>query len=56
MIHRFLREKNGKATIQEIFNALSSNDEDKRLIIEKIRMMERFGMVTVEGNLVTIRK
>jgi len=55
MIHRFIKERNGKATLEEILKALSRSKEDERLINEKIRMMERFGMITVKGNVVTIK-
>jgi len=55
MIHRFIREKNGKATISEILKALGKSEEDRRVILEKIRMMERFGMLTVEGEVVSIK-
>ena len=55
VIYRFIKERNGKAGIREIIKALGKNDEDKRLIIEKIRTMERFGMLTIEGDTVTIK-
>lgn len=55
MIHRFIKERNGKTTLEEIIKALSKSEEDKQLITEKIRMMERFGMLTVKGNTVAIK-
>lgn len=55
MIHRFIRENNGRATMAEILKALGKSEEDKRLIREKIRMMERFGMLTVKGDIVSIK-
>ena len=55
VIHRFIKERNGKATIDEIIKALSKSDEDKRLIAEKIRMMEHFGILTVKGKTVAIK-
>lgn len=56
MIHQFLRKNNGKATKKEIFEALGKDDETKRIVNEKIGMMERFGLVDVKGDLVTIKK
>ncbi len=55
MIHRFIRENNGKATMAEILKALGKSEEDRRLIREKIQMMERFGMLTVKGDIVSIK-
>ena len=55
MIHRFIKERNGKTTLEEIIKALSKSEEDKQLITEKIRMMERFGVLTVKGNTVAIK-
>lgn len=55
MIHKFIRENNGKATMKEILKALGKSEEDRRIIREKISMMERFGMLTVKGDLVIIK-
>jgi hypothetical protein len=56
MIHQFLMKNNGKAKRQEIIRALGENEETKRIIEEKITTMERFGIVTIDGDLVTIKQ
>lgn len=56
MIHRFLVKNNGKATMQQIIEALAKNEEAKSIIGEKIMMMQRFGIVSVDGDLVTITR
>ena len=55
-IHQFLMKNNGKATRQEIIHALGENEETKRIVEEKISTMARFGVITVEGDLVTIKQ
>lgn len=52
-IHRFI-SKSGRVTKQEICEALGSDEESKRIIEEKLRMMERFGIVVIEGDVVRI--
>ena len=47
---------NGKATMQQIIEALGKSEEDKNIVEEKIMMMQRFGIVTVDGDLVTIKR
>jgi len=54
-IHRFIREKGGKATKKEILEALGSDKESKRLIEEKLGMMARFGLITINRDEVTIK-
>lgn len=56
MIHQFLREKNGKATRKQIIDALGKNEESKRIVGEKISMMARFGIVTIDGDMVIIKR
>ena len=56
MIHQFLMKNNGKAKRQEIIRALGENEETKRIIEEKIMTMERFGIVTIDGDLVIIKQ
>jgi len=56
MIHQFLMKNNGKATRQEIIRALGKDIETKRTVEEKISMMARFGIVTVDGDLVTVKR
>lgn len=54
IIHRFIRERGGGATKQEILEALGSDEESKRLIEEKLTMMERFGILTIDGEIVSL--
>ena len=54
-IHRFIREQGGKTTKKEIFEALGSDKESKRLIEDKLMMMARFGLITINGDEVTIK-
>lgn len=56
MIHRFIREHGGEATKQQIFETLGNDDESKRIIEEKLRMMERFGLVIIDGEEVKTRE
>jgi len=56
MIHQFLMKNNGKATKQQIIEALGKSEEDKRVVREKIMMMARFGIVSIDGDLVTIKR
>ena len=55
-IHQFLAKNNGKATIQEIIQALGEDEETKRIIEEKISNMARFGLITIEGDMITIKQ
>ena len=55
-IHQFLTKNNGKATIQEIIQALGDDEETKRIIEEKISTMARFGLITIEGDTITIKQ
>ena len=55
IIHRFVRERGGKASKQEILEALGSDEESRRMIEEKLTMMERFGIVAIEGEDVRIK-
>jgi hypothetical protein len=56
MIHQFLMKNSGKAKRQEIIRALGENEETKRVVEEKIMMMARFGIVTIDGDLVIIKQ
>lgn len=56
MIYRFLMGRNGKASKQEIMNALAKNEEEKRIVEEKLSMMERFGLIKIEGNRIIIKE
>ena len=54
-IHRFLRERGGKASKREILEALGSDEESRRSIGEKLTMMERFDIVAIEGDVIRIK-
>ena len=54
-IHRFLRERGGSASKKEIYRALGDNVESRQMIDEKLRMMERFGLVDIDGEEVNIK-
>ena len=49
VIHSFLREHGESASRKEIYGALGDDEESRRMIDEKLRMMERFGLVVVDG-------
>ena len=54
-IHRFLREHDGSASRDEIYRALGEDMETRRGIDERLRMMERFGLVVIDGEEVKIK-
>ena len=56
MIHQFLTKNNGKAKRREIIRALGTNEETKRIIEERIMMMARFGIVSIDEDTVTIKQ
>ena len=55
MVHRFIRERDGKASKQEILEALGKDEECRRAIEEKLMMMARFGIVAIEGDIIRIK-
>ena len=55
VIHRFLRERGGLASKEEIYKALGDDDASRRMIDDKLRMMERFGLVIIDGEEVKIK-
>ena len=56
-IYQFLTENNGGATKrEELFDVFGLNEEVKRIVQEKLLMMERFGLITIQGDLITVRK
>jgi len=55
VIHSFIRERGGSASKNEIYTALGSDTESKRRIDEKLRMMERFGLIVIDGEKVKIK-
>ena len=54
-IYDFLRERGGSAAKSEIYAALGGDADSKKAIDEKLRMMERFGLVSIEGEKVKIK-
>ena len=56
VIHRFIRERGGKATKKEVLEALGRDEESKRLIEEKMMMMARFGILSIDGDVVEVTK
>ena len=54
VIHRLLRERGGSALKEEIYGAFGDDAESRRTIDDKLRMMERFGLVTTDGEEVKI--
>ena len=54
VIHRFLRERGGSASKKEIYGAFGDDAESRRTIDDKLRMMERFGLIIIDGEEVKI--
>lgn len=54
-VHSFLRERGGSASRDEIYKALGDDAESKRRIDDILRMMERFGLIIIEGEEVKIK-
>jgi hypothetical protein len=54
-IHKFLREHDGSASKNEIYKALGDDAESRRMIDEKLRMMERFGLIVIDGEKVNVK-
>ena len=55
MIHRFLKEHGGSVSKKEIYKALGDDVASRAMIDEKLRMMERFGFVLIDGEEVKIK-
>jgi hypothetical protein len=55
VIHKFLREHGGSASKNEIYKALGDDAESRRMIDEKLRMMERFGLIVIDGEKVNVK-
>jgi hypothetical protein len=55
-IWKFIKERGGRATMQEIFEAFGDDEESKNAINEKLTMMARFGIVVIEGNEVRVKR
>lgn len=48
-ILRFIKEQGGKTSKKAIYTALGDSAESRRSIDEKLSMMERFGLVIIDG-------
>jgi hypothetical protein len=55
VIHGFLRERGGSASKKEIYKALGDDAVSRRMIDEKLSMMERFRLVIIDGEEVKIK-
>jgi len=55
MIHRFLKERGGSASKKEIYKALGDDEASRRMIDDKLRMMERFGLVIIDEEEVKVK-
>jgi len=53
-IHRFLKERGGSASKKELYKALGVDEKSKERIDERLAMMERFGLVVIEGDKVRL--
>ena len=54
-IHSFLGGRGGAASGDEIYKALGDDAESRRRIDERHRMMERIGLVVIDGEEVKIK-
>jgi len=54
VFHKFLREHDGSALKNEIYKVSGDGVASGRMIDEKLRMMERFGIVTINGREVKV--
>ncbi len=54
-IHKFLREHGRSALKNEIYKVLSDGVASRRMIDEKLRMMELLGLVTINGEEVKVK-
>jgi DNA-binding HxlR family transcriptional regulator len=55
VIHRFLRERGGSAAKKEIYKDLGDDEASRRMIDDKLRMMERFGLVIIDEEEVRVK-
>ena len=54
-IHRFIKGQGGKASKKAIYTALGDDAESRRSIDEKLKMMERFGLIIIDGEEVKLK-
>jgi len=54
-IHRFIKEQGGKTSKKAIYAALGDSADSRRSIDEKLSMMERFGLIIIDGKEVKVK-
>ena len=54
-IHRFIKGQGGNASKKAIYTALGDSAESRRSIDEKLSMMERFGLIIIDGEEVKVK-
>lgn len=54
-IWKFIKERGGRATMQEILEALGYDEESKNDINDKLRTMAAMGILVIEGDVVRIK-
>ena len=55
VIHRFIKGQGGKTSKKAIYTALGDNAESRRIIDEKLSMMERFGLIIIDEEEVEVK-
>ena len=55
VIHRFIKGQGGKASKETIYGALGDDAQSKRDIDAKLMMMERFGLIIIDGKEVKLK-
>ena len=55
VIHRFTKGQGGKASKETIYGALGDDSQSRRNIDEKLSMMERFGLIIIDGKEVKLK-
>jgi len=55
VIHRFIKGQGGNASKETIYRALGEDAESRRSIDEKLKMMERFGLIIIDGEEVKLK-
>lgn len=56
-LYSFVQKNNGRPTkIDEIFDAFCTDEEGKRAVAEKLSTMERFDLIAVKGDFISLEK
>jgi len=50
VIYRAIRDRGGRATKQQIFEALGDDAGTRKAIEERLRLMATYGIVAIEGD------